>query len=147
MWGLNSLFSKAWALVKCFEIPEFKYNMRYLEFIGSTLLFCVMFIIGLNLLFHPELYEAEWKKALTSLSLNYKESLVIEFFGGLMIVFSLLSLFFRHKNFDLVLLMLLVMCTCAIYNPFNAINDERTKINIALIGCILLQRRNVKVNL
>lgn len=120
--------------------------MRYFELVGSSLLFFVIFIIGLNLLYHSSDYKDDWGISLRKLSLNYNEVLIIECFGGLLVLFSLFSLFFRQQNFDLVLLFLLSASTSVVYNPFNSISSPKTKINIALIACMLLQRRKLKNN-
>ncbi|OMJ66473.1 hypothetical protein SteCoe_36659 [Stentor coeruleus] len=118
--------------------------MKYFEVMGRTILFGVIFFIGLNFLLHPENYQAEWKEALQSCALDYDAQKIIEGFGGILILFSSLSLLYTDKNYDLALLVLFVSVTAVVYNPFNGIYDEKSQLNILLIAGLLLQRTNTK---
>ena len=112
--------------------------------LAKVLLFGSVFAIGLNTLFHPSLYENEWKESLKALSVSCNELILIECFGGLLLTFSMLSLLFDDKNFDLALLFLLIISSAAVYNPFDNFKDEKNQLNIALISSLLLQRTSNK---
>lgn len=118
--------------------------MKYMEVMGRTALFSVIFLIGLNFLLHPTNYITEWEKALQSCALDYKAQVIIECCGGILILFSLLSFFYTDKNYDLALLVLFVFGTAVVYNPFNGIYDEKIQLNILLIAGLLLQRTSTK---
>ena len=57
----------------------------------------------------------------------------------------MLSFLFSKKNFDLVLFLLLIISSAIIYNPFTEIHPEKSQINLALISCLLLQMKKIKI--
>lgn len=115
-----------------------------METVAKALLFGSIFAIGLNFLIHPDKHSEEWKDSLKVLSLNYNSLIVVQSFGGLLLTFSMLSLLFAKKNFDLILLLLLVISSAAVYNPFDNFADQKNQLNITLIASLLLQRKNFK---
>ena len=120
--------------------------MPILEFFARTVLFVLIFFIGLDLLFIPENYDTEWKVALKVLSINWDVTIVIQSFGGLVVMFSLLSFLFSQYHFDLLLLLLLVISSAAVYNPINLLIDQKSAINLALISSLLLERTTAKTD-
>jgi hypothetical protein len=115
--------------------------MKFLETLGSSLLFSVLFLIGMNLLFRPDLYKDDFISTILYPYFPTSELSVIKIVGGLLTLFSLLSLFFKQHSFDLVLLVVLCFTTAFVYSPLNQGLDEKMQISLALIAALLLQRK------
>jgi hypothetical protein len=113
--------------------------MNLMQTLGKFLLFSVLFVIGLNMLLEPQSHQKQWARVLSQFYPGTVIPVIIQGSGALIMIFSMISLFFSRKESDFILVTLIALASVIVYNPGTLGATEEFKLSLSIISCLLMQ--------